>query len=61
MGLVGHTVPCGDKENVMICQRSNSSGNTHAVARKEGQITLELVGGKVRVFNYTSMYICVLH
>ena len=47
MGLVGQTVPCGDKENVMICQKSVSSGKTHAVAMKDEPITLELVGGKV--------------
>ena len=47
VGLAGHTVSCGGREDVTICQEAIGSGNSYVIARKEGEVTLELVGGKV--------------
>ena len=53
IGLVGHTVECGDTKNVTVCQKSSSSGATYIIAKKpsDGKL-LELVGGKVCLFVY---------
>ena len=51
IGLVGHTVPCGDdkdKQTAAICQTA-SNGHSYTIAKKEGEVTLQLIGGKVLV------------